>query len=184
MQDVTTLLKAAQGGEKDAANKLFSILYQDLRKLAREQLRRQTPNAQLDTTALVHESYLKLQSCGILEAQDRRHFLAYAAAAMRSAIVDLARSQLAKKRGGEHMLVTLSTFVQNSAIATDEDVLRIHEAIEELAVIDERLARVVELRYFGGLSEDEIAATLGVARRTAQRDWEKARLFLISALKQ
>lgn len=184
MHDVTTLLKAAQGGEKDAANKLFGILYQDLRKIAREQLRRQ-PAAQLDTTALVNESYIKLQSCGILQSKDRRHFLAYAASAMRSAIVDIARSQLAQKRGGDHMLVTLSTVVQNSsAAANDEDIVRIHEALDELATIDERLAKVVELRYFAGLSEEEISETLGVARRTTQRDWEKARLFLLNALQR
>lgn len=183
MHDVTNLLKAARGGEKDAANKLFGILYQDLRKIAREQLRKQ-PAARLDTTALVHESYIKLQSCGILESQDRRHFLAYAASAMRSAIVDIARNQLAQKRGGEHMLVTLSTVVQNSSTANDEDIVRIHEALEELATIDERLAKVVELRYFAGLSEEEISETLGIARRTTQRDWEKARLFLLNALQR
>ncbi len=183
MRDVTTLLHAARAGEAEAANRLFEILYRDLRKIARAQLRRLDHAGRLDTTSLVHESYLRLRTNGVLKAEDRHHFLAYAANVMRSVVVDLARSALAEKHGGQQVFVTIRTGIQQASAEEDQDVIRIHEALEELAAIDPRLAKLVEMRYFAGMSEQEAADALGVARRTAQRDWEKARLFLAATLR-
>lgn len=182
MPDVTTLLGAARDGEKRAANQLYELLYHDLRRVARVQLRKRFDH-QLDTTSLINECYLRLAG-GDMKPKDRQHFLAYAASAMRSVIVDLARGRMTEKRGGGQAMITLQTGIMESVAGTpaDEDVLRIHDALEELATIDARLARIVEMRYFAGMSEQETADALGVSRRTAQRDWEKARLFLHDAL--
>jgi RNA polymerase sigma factor (TIGR02999 family) len=181
MGDVTLLLAAARHGKSDAVDQLFSLLYQELRAVARQQLRRQDHGRALDTTMIVHESYLKLRDRGALKPEDRPQFLAYAASAMRSVIIDLARGRLAEKRGGDKV-VALRTNVAESASASDEDLLRIHEALEELAAIEPRLAKIVEMRYFVGMSEQDVAEALGIAKRTAQRDWEKARMFLFAAL--
>ena len=183
MPDVTTLLGAARDGQKRAADQIYELLYQDLRRLARVQLRKHA-DRHLDTTSLINECYLRLANGGEIRPTDRQHFLAYAASAMRSAIVDIARARLAEKRGGGQTQITLRTEIGNAIRAEqpDEDVLRIHEALDELARIDVRLARLVEMRYFAGLSEVETAEALGISRRTAQRDWEKARLFLREAL--
>jgi RNA polymerase sigma factor (TIGR02999 family) len=116
-----------------------------------------------------------------LKPEDRPQFLAYAASAMRSVIIDLARSRLAEKRGGDNV-VALRTNVAESASASDEELIGIHEALEELAAIEPRLAKIVEMRYFVGMSEQDVAEALGIAKRTAQRDWEKARMFLFAAL--
>ena len=179
--DVTLLLAAARQGKTDAVDRLFSLLYQELRSVARRQLRRRDYGRSLDTTMIVHESYLRLRERGALKPEDRSQFLAYAASAMRSVIVDLARARLAEKRGGDNV-VSLRTNVAESASASDEELVRIHEALEELAAIEPRLAKIVEMRYFVGMSEQDVADALGIAKRTAQRDWEKARLFLFAAL--
>jgi RNA polymerase sigma factor (TIGR02999 family) len=183
MSDVTTLLGAARDGHKGAADQLYALLYQDLRRLARIQLRKHA-SRHLETTSLINECYLRLASGGDLRPTDRRHFLAYAASAMRSAIVDLARARLAEKRGGGQDMITLRTEIATAVPGEqdDADVLRLHDALGELAQIDPRLARLVEMRYFAGMSEVETAEALGISRRTAQRDWEKARLFLREAL--
>ncbi|HXA92087.1 MAG TPA: ECF-type sigma factor [Steroidobacteraceae bacterium] len=181
MSEVTRLLQAARIDKIDPTDRLFGLLYGDLRSLARRQLRRQDHARSLDTTVIVHESYFRLRNRGVLGLEDRNHFLAYAARVMRAVIVDLARSRLAEKRGG-NQVVTLRTSIVEAANASDDDVVRLNEALEELAKIEPRLARLVELRYFGGLSESEAAEALGVAKRTAQRDWEKARLFLFATL--
>jgi RNA polymerase sigma factor (TIGR02999 family) len=182
--DVTLLLHAARNGRQDAVDRLYSILYQELRSVARRQLRKRDHARALDTTLVVHESYLRMRNRGALKPEDRQQFLAYAASAMRSVIVDLARSRLAEKRGGDVLNVTLRTIVAESASADDEELIRIHEALEELSAIDERLAKIVEMRFFGGMSEQDVADALGIAKRTAQRDWEKARMFLFSALNE
>ena len=182
MGDVTLLLAAARGGKSDAVDQLFSLLYQELRSVARRQLRRQDHGRALDTTLIVHESYLKLRDRGALKPEDRPQFLAYAASAMRSVIIDLARARLAEKRGGDNVVVALRTNIAESAPTTDAELIHIHEALEELAAIEPRLAKIVEMRYFVGMSEQEVAEALGIAKRTAQRDWEKARMFLFAAL--
>jgi RNA polymerase sigma factor (TIGR02999 family) len=182
MPDVTTLLRAARGGETRAANQLYELLYQDLRRVARAQLRGRRSDAQLDTASLVNECYLRLRSGGALKPASRRDFLAYAASVMRSVVVDLARSRATAKRGGGQLHVTLRTGVPAAAGGGDQDIVRIHEALDALAAIDPRLSRIVEMRYFAGMSEQEVADALGISRRTTQRDWEKARLFLHDAL--
>lgn len=183
MADVTTLLGAARAGQKRALDQLYQLLYQDLRRIARIQLRRHS-HGQLEATTLVNECYLRLAGRAELRPQDRQHFLAYAASAMRSAIVDLARQRLAEKRGGGLDFITLRTELDVAAPDefADVEVLRIHAALEDLAEIDARIARLVEMRFFGGMSELGAAEALGVSKRTAQRDWEKARLFLRARL--
>jgi RNA polymerase sigma factor (TIGR02999 family) len=182
MGDVTVLLEAARRGEPLAVDRLFTLLYRELRSAARRQLRRQDHQRTLDTTVIVNESYLRLRDHKQLKPGCRGQFLAYAAAAMRSVIVDLARERLAQKRGGDQPDVALTTNIAGSASIDDAQLIKVHEALEELAAIEPRLAKIVELRYFVGLSEAGAAEALGIARRTAQRDWEKARLFLFAAL--
>jgi RNA polymerase sigma factor (TIGR02999 family) len=165
----------------DAGGKLFALLYEELRSLARNQVRR--GNSPVNTTTLVHESYLRLSEAGRLGIEDQRHFLAYASTVMRSIIVDFARENLAQKRGSGVAPVTLNTDILNSAVASDAEVLEIHEALSELGVLDQRLAKVVEMRYFGGLNDAEIADALQLTARTVQRDLEKAKLFLRATLK-
>jgi RNA polymerase sigma factor (TIGR02999 family) len=168
----------------EGVDTLFSDLYPELRRIAHARLRANPRSGLLDTTALVHESYEKLaaRSAAASRFVDRNHFMAYASRTMRSVVVDLAREQLADKRGGDLAFVTLTTAL-GSALAHDEpEVLRVHEALEELAQIDARLAQIVEMRYFGGLEHGEIAAALGVSLRTVERGWEKARSYLFASL--
>jgi RNA polymerase sigma factor (TIGR02999 family) len=183
MSDVTSLLLAAKNDDSQAMNRLFEVLYDDLRLLARAKLRRSAPMTVLDTTALVHESYLRFLRTGDLKVEDRPHFLAYAARVMRSIVVDLIRSRLADRHGGDALHVTLNTEIADSASVREDEVILVNDALEELATIDPRLVKVVEMRYFAGMSEEEIAESLGVSIRTVERDWEKARLFLYRALK-
>ena len=183
MSDVTSLLFAARNDDSQAMNRLFEVLYDDLRLLARAKLRRSAPMTVLDTTALVHESYLRFLRTGDLKVEDRPHFLAYAARVMRSIVVDLLRSRLADRNGGDALHVTLNTEIAESTSVREDEVILVNDALEELATIDPRLVKVVEMRYFAGMSEEEIAESLGVSVRTVERDWEKARLFLYRALK-
>jgi len=169
-------------GLPGTADALFQTMYQDLRRLARSRLRRSEGITLLDTTALVHESYLRLQSMEQLGITDTGHFLAYAARVMRFVVIDFVRQRHAERRGGEQLHVTLNTEVAESVSLKDDDVLRIHEALEELEQVDERLARIVEMRCFAGLSEMDIAQALGVTDRTVRREWQKARLMLKAVL--
>lgn len=183
MTNITTLIHSAEGNDPAAMNQLFATLYEDLRQLARSKLRRVGPLTALDTTGLVHESYLKFLKAGDLKIEDRPHFLGYASRVMRSIIVDLVRQRLADRNGGGVANVTLNTSIAESAHKRDDEVILVNDALEELGEIDKRLVKVVEMRYFAGLSEQEIADTLGLSVRTVERDWEKARLFLHRALK-
>jgi RNA polymerase sigma factor (TIGR02999 family) len=182
--EITTLLRAASGGDRGAADQAFALLYADLQRLARSRMRRAGDITLLDTTALVHESYLRLHAADGLDFADRRHFLAYAARVMHTVVVDLVRSRQAERHGGGIERVTLNTAVSESATSHDDEILRVHDAMSDLAATDARLASVVEMRYFAGLSEQEIAEALGVTERTVQRDWVKARLFLSTVLRQ
>lgn len=159
----------------------YSEHYNDLRRLAHAQLSRHERNDALDTTALVHESFLKFVNAGG-KTEDRRHFLAYAAKVMRSVIVDYARAQLAEKRGGQEHFITLNSEVLDVS-ASDDGILRIHEALAELESVDERLCRIVELRFFVGLPTEEVCDVLSISPRTLFREWEKARLILLDALR-
>lgn len=182
MQAITQLLQAARLGDRAAADQVVAELYADLQRLARRQVRDAGHLTLLDTTALVHEAWLRVAGADGAAFPDRRHFLAYAAQAMRSVIVDAVRARQADRRGGGQAHQTLDTAVAEQLPAGDEDVLRVHEALGELAQVEPRLAQVVEMRYFAGLMESEIAEALGVTERTVQRDWQKARLFLSLSL--
>lgn len=184
MSEITELLARAKQGDTASMDHLFELLYADLRRIAHAKLRLGAGPTLLNTTALVHESYLRLAKLEQLELNDRSHFLAYAARVMRSVIVDLVREARAERRGGGQHLVTLDTGVSDSVAADDDQILAVHEALQELAAVDERLVRVVEMRYFVGLEMDEIATALDIGKRTAERDWEKARSFLYAALKR
>jgi len=182
---ITSLLHAARAGDPVARNGLFERLYGELCTIARSRLRGAQAArgaAQLDTASLVNESYLRLVAAGELQAGDRSHFLAYAARTMRSIVVDHIRSVQADKRGGGAEDVALTTSLVESLGRPEDEVLRVHDALEELGAIDLRLQQVVDLRYFGGLTEPETAAVLDISVRTVQRDWEKARLFLAATL--
>jgi RNA polymerase sigma factor (TIGR02999 family) len=136
----------------------------------------------LETAALVHECYLKFAEAGRLTVNDRAHFLAYTARAMRSIIVDFARGRLRERRGGDAVHQTLNTELIDGLPTGDDQIVQVHEALEELARRDPRLVQVIEMRYFVGLSEKEIADALALTERTVRRDWEKARLLLADAL--
>jgi RNA polymerase sigma factor (TIGR02999 family) len=181
--EVTLLLAAAQQGQAEALDKLFELLYPELRRIAAARMRKTDERVMLDTTSLVHECYLRLLKLDELSLNDRGHFLAYAAKVMRSVVVDLAREQQAQRRGGDMAFVTLDTAVASGLPNGEDEVLHIHEALQALGEIDPRLVKVVEMRYFIGLDNTEIAQVLDVSTRTVERDWERARSFLFAALK-
>lgn len=180
---LTELIHRAQSGDREAADSLFEVTYADLRRLARARLRRGGRNTLLDTSSLVHESYLRFAGAGRLQIEDRVHFMRWAGRVMRSVIVDFARRKHASRRGGEAERITLTTQVEPES-GGETEILRVHEALDEIAKLDGRMAQVVEMRYFGGMTEAEIAEALGVTERTVRRDWEKARLLLREALQQ
>ena len=182
MAEVTQLLLAARGGDKKSAEQVFSLLYDDLRRLAASRLRQSQHFTLLDPTSLVHESYLKLIGIENFELDDRRHFFAYAATVMRTVIVDFARARGTEKRGAGAEHLVLDTALSEKLSNADEDVLKVHEALQVLAQADASLAQVVEMRYFGGLTEPEIADAMGISERTVRRNWEKAKLFLTAEL--
>jgi RNA polymerase sigma factor (TIGR02999 family) len=183
MNELTELLGRLHAGEVEARDALFAAAYAELHRLARARLRDGGRNTLLDTTGLVHESYLRFVSGGALRAEDRRAFFAYASQVMRSVIVNSARDRIAQKRGGEHRPLTLSTQLAADLAQDEETILKVHDALQALEQADARLAQVAQMRYFGGYSEREIAETLGITDRTVQRDWEKARLILAAALR-
>ena len=184
MTELTQLILRVKGGESGAKDELFAAAYPELRKLARSRLRDGGRNTVLDTTALVHESYLKFLGGGQLRAGDRRAFFALASAVMRSVVIDSARERQSQRRGSGADRLTLSTELLESAASADLDVLRVNEALDILAQAEPRLAQVVEMRYFGGYTEADIAEALELTERTVRRDWEKARLLLGAMLKE
>ena len=183
MGEVTQLIGRARAGDREAFDKIFELLYPELRQVARRRLSRGSGDGLMETTALVNECYLKFLKRETLTPSDRGHFLAYAATVMRSIIVDAARAAKTDRRGGEAQQVTLDSELMGSLPAASDEILAVHTALEDLGRIDERLARVVEMRYFGGLEDDEIAEALGLSSRTVRRDWDKARLLLAHALR-
>ncbi len=180
MGEVTVLLDAARNGEGLAVGRIFELLYPELKRIAHARLRYRDDRLLMDTGVLINEAYLRLLNIRKVAAADRGHFLAYAAQVMRSVIVDVVRESRAERRGGgHHAFVTLDTQALNDVAAPKEDeILQVHAALQDLAKIDERLVRVVEMRYFAGLTNQEIADSLGVTTRTVERDWEKARTAL------
>jgi RNA polymerase sigma factor (TIGR02999 family) len=183
MDDLTLLIRRARDGDAQAREAVFRITYHDLKQLARAQLARGSRDGSLDTVAVVNEAYLRLASARGLRAEDRGQYFAYAGRVMRSVIIDFVRARAAERRGGRVQHVRLTTQMADNVGNDDEQLLRVHEALEELASIDARMVQVVEMKYFAGLGFREIALALGVAERTVRRDWEKARLLLSAALK-
>ena len=164
------------------ADELLPLLYDELRQLARARLSSGGRNVTLDTTALVHESFLRLHKAGQLDLKDRDHFLAYAASTMRSIVVDSIRRRSAERHGGDVVHVTLGTQAAAELGASEEEILEVHSALDFLATVNARLARVVEMRYFLGLTDAEIGAALGTTDRTVRREWERARLLLANMM--
>lgn len=175
--DVTRLLAAVDAGDSGALERLLPLVYDELRRLAEIQLRGERAGHTLQPTALVHEAYMKLAG-GDLSISDRAHFLAIASRAMRQALVDHARRRDRAKRGGGLRPVTLTGGSWSEALDLDE-LLALDAALEEL---EPRQRQVVEGRFFGGMTEDEVASVLGVTRRTVRRDWVKARAWLYRRL--
>jgi RNA polymerase sigma factor (TIGR02999 family) len=175
--DVTQLLLDWSKGDQESLDKLLPVVYQELRRLAQHYLRQERPDHTLQATALVHEAYLKLIDTRNVEWQDRAHFFAVAAQVMRHALVDAARQRRAQKRGGGHKL-PLDEALSVPGGEKGVDLLALDEALERLAEIDPQQSRIIELRYFGGLSVEETAEALGVSPRTVKREWRVARAWL------
>jgi len=178
---VTQVLAKAGAGSQAAYDELFPLVYAELRRIAARQMRHEKPGRTLQTTALVHEAYLRLLKDASLSFENRAHFLGIAARAMREILIEHARARSARKRGGGAVRLTLDD-LSASVPAPPVDVLALDEALERLARIDQRYARVVELRYFGGLSVDETAAALKLSPATVKRAWTLARAWLFREL--
>jgi RNA polymerase sigma factor (TIGR02999 family) len=166
----------------ESVQALFPAMYGELRRLARSRLSSGGRHTLLDTSALVHEAFLRMQRDGGVQLKDREHFMAYAATTMRSIVIDFVRRRSADRRGGGAQHVTLDTRAAEMLGASDDEILSVHGALETLEKVDARLVRVVEMRYFAGLTDAEVGAALGVTDRTVRRDWERARLLLADML--
>ena len=177
MSELTTLFAAAKSGNAEAVGEIYAHLYSDLRRLAHGRVRNLSNRAMIDTTSLVHESYLKLIKTGGLGVENRQEFLAYASSVMRSVVVDFVRQSLSQQRGGGQVHVTLNSNVFDAAESPGEEIIRLSEFLDVLKSVDQRLVSVVEMRYFAALENDEIAESLGITDRTVRRDLEKARLL-------
>jgi len=167
---------------RESVADLFPALYRDLRRLARSRLASGGRHTLLDTSALIHEAYLRMQRDGGVLLNGREHFLAYAATTMRSVVIDFVRRRSAERRGGDAEHVTLDTRAAADLGAADDEILAVHEALDALAQVDAKLVQLVEMRYFAGLSEAEVATALGVSERTVRRQWQSARLLLAELL--
>jgi RNA polymerase sigma-70 factor (ECF subfamily) len=174
---VTRLLVAWRRGDAAALDRLVPLVYAELRRVAHRYMRDERPNHPLQTTALVHEAYLRLIDVTRVDWQSRTHFFAVSAQLMRRILVEAARRRHADKRGGDASHVALDEAVVPAA-ARAADLVALDEALEQLATLAPRKARVVELRYFGGLSVEETAAVLGISAETVGRDWRMAKLWL------
>lgn len=180
MSDIAIALGRVES-QSSELDRIFSACYPELKKIAHARLRGSGLQGQVQTTALVHDSYLKLATRAGAEFPDRLHFFAYASRVLRSIVVDLVREQRAQRRGGDLQIVTLDT-ASVEGLAPSVDVEAVNTALDDLVRLDPALARLVEMRFFGGMSEDEIAAALGVSPRTVSREWQKARALLLTLL--
>lgn len=177
MAEMTALIVAARDGDKTAEARLFEAAYADLHRIAQRHLRVSNPdNAQ--ATSLVHEVYLRMARGDGFALNDRTHFFAVASRAMRQIVIDHVRSRRTEKRGGGLDALSLDSAVVAVASGRDEELLVLDEALERLELLDPRLARFVELRFYGGLQLEEMAEIVGLSERTLKRDWRKARAFL------
>jgi RNA polymerase sigma factor (TIGR02999 family) len=178
---ITQLLVEWGNGDQAALENLIPLVYDELRKMARQYMRRQPSGHTFQTTELIHEAYLKLAKRENHNWQNRAHFFGVAAHAMRHILVDYARSKHNKKRGGWQERITLDEGII-SANARSEEMLLLNEALEQLALLDERKSRIVELKYFGGLTTEEIAEVMKISPKTVKRDWQFSRTWLLRAL--
>ena len=181
-QRITAWLTDWREGDAEAAERLFGVVYPELQRIAARLLQRERQHHTLDPNALVNELCLRLLGPEPITYQDRAHFFAIAAQTMRRILTDYARARIAGKRGGDQERVTLSAVGGWNPVARTEDILLLDKALSMLENADPRAARVVELRFFGGLQEDEIAEVLGVSVITVKRDWKIARAWLLSRL--
>ena len=177
------LLAELRAGRRESLDRLLPLVYEELRAIAHRHLAARGGGGTLQTTGLVHEAYIKLVDQSRAGWNDRAHFLALASLAMRHVLVDRAKARLALKRGGAARRISLDD-AEIPADDQPEAILQLHEALNRLAGVEPRLARVVEMRFFGGLTHDEIAVALGVTVRTVERDWAKARVLLRRALEE
>ena len=181
--DITMLLASAERGDRAAADAVFSALYDELHRMARRELARRGGGVTLGATTLLHDAYLNISGREGTAFPDRNRFMGYASRVMRGIIIDYARSRQAQKRGGQFEITSLKTDIGQNIGADADELTRISEALDELATVDERLARIVDLKFFCGFSFVEIAGMMGVSERTVQRDWEKARIYLHQRLR-
>ncbi|MEO8081268.1 MAG: ECF-type sigma factor [Caldimonas sp.] len=181
---ITRLLQQAAEGDRAALDQVYSSLYPELKRVARSRLRQQGRGDSMGTTTLLHESFIRLVHASNLRLQDRRHFFAYAARTMRHIIIDSAREHLADRRGGGALHETLGgdAALQVADTGTSEELIRVSEALLDLEQVDPDLAELVDMRYFGGYTESEIAELQEVTERTVRRRWNKARAWLYMAL--
>jgi RNA polymerase sigma-70 factor, ECF subfamily len=175
--EFTDLLLAWREGEQDALDKLVPFIYEELRRLAHGYMRSQSKGHLLQTTALVHEAYLRLLDSSKVNWQNRAHFLAICAQLMRRILVDYARSRRYLKRGGRADIISLQE-IHGASTARDPDLIQLDDALQVLAAVDARKSQVVELRFFGGLTEEETAEVMGVSVDTVSRDWKFAKTWL------
>jgi RNA polymerase sigma-70 factor (ECF subfamily) len=181
-QEVTHLLLAWGNGDQAALDKLMPIVYDDLRRLAKRYMRGQRAGHTLQTTALVNEAYLKLIDSSWVNWQNRAHFYAISAQLIRRVLIDFARAKNSLKRGGDHIKITLDEQIE-VPFEKETDLIALDEALQNLAKLSLRQSQIVELRYFGGLNEEEIAETLKISARTVRRDWNVARAWLYRRIK-
>jgi RNA polymerase sigma factor (TIGR02999 family) len=181
--DVSLLMVSADEGDRAAADALFDVLYSELHRLAARELSRQgAPPVSVSATTLLHEAYLSMASAGGPTFPDRSRFMAYASRVMRGLIIDHARSRRAQKRGGQFHLTSIDAEAEENAI-DERELTRIGDALDELAGINRALAEIVDLKFFCGFSFAEIAAMRHVSERSAQRMWEKARIYLYRSIR-
>jgi RNA polymerase sigma factor (TIGR02999 family) len=179
--DVTELLQELKQGNKAAEARLIPLVYKELRRIAAAHLRRESPQHSLQPTALVHEAYLRLTGITEIDWQSRSHFFAVSATIMRRILVDHARAQQTRKRGDGWDSLSLNDAILPSPERAPE-ILALDEALERLADLDERQARIVEMRFFAGMSEEEAGVALGISARTVKRDWRVAKAWLFKEL--
>jgi RNA polymerase sigma factor (TIGR02999 family) len=177
MAQVTELLRAASAGDEGASQQLFALMYEELKRLAHSSLRKRGRPAELDTTALVHESFVRLAGHDLQTPADKRAFYAYISKVMRSVVLDAVREREARKRGGDQVFVTLTTGIAEEPVEGAQ-LLAIGDALDALGTLAPDLRELVEMRYFGGLTLAETGELLGKSARTVQRDWQKGRLLL------
>jgi RNA polymerase sigma factor (TIGR02999 family) len=177
--ELSDVLLAVDRRDTSGLDQAFAAFYPELKKIAHARLRGSGLNGHMQTTALVHDSYLRLAASPDATFHDRLQFFAYSSRVLRSIVVDLVREQRALRRGGDADIVTLDT-AAGEGVPASVDIVTVNDALDDLAKLDPALARLVEMRFFGGMTEDEIAEALGVSVRTVSREWKKARALLLT----